>query len=123
VKWDADTSKIKIYSAVIPFTPFFFWLVRHNSFAMTTIAQWLSKNHVHSCVMHGTSISSPSLLTAVPNFRGQLFLCDGIKESHRSGIESFLGHNRFPAILLYFQRTNTRLIQTILALQPITVGS
>jgi hypothetical protein len=80
------------------------------------IAQRLSKNHAHSWPMHGISISNPSLLTAVPNLRGQLFLWDGIKKSHRSGNESFLGYNRFPAILLYHRKTNTMLLQTILAL-------
>ena len=118
-----DQPRQKNYSAVIPFRPFFFWFVVHNSFAILMIAQRLSKNHAHSWPMHGISISNPSLLTAVPNFRGQLFLWDGIKKSHRSDNESFLGYNRFPAILLYHQRTNTRLLQTILALQPITVGS
>lgn len=71
----------KNYSAVIPFSAFFFWFVVHNSFAMLMITQRLSKNHAHSCPMQGISISNPSLLTAVPNFRGQLFLCDGIKNS------------------------------------------
>jgi hypothetical protein len=64
---------LKNYSAVIPFKPFFFWFVMHNSFAMLMIAQRLSKNHAHSDPMHGISISNPSLLTAVPNFKGQLF--------------------------------------------------
>ena len=41
----------------------------------------MSKNHAHSFPLHRTSISNPSLLTAVPNFRGQYFF-DGIKKSY-----------------------------------------
>jgi hypothetical protein len=59
----------------------FFWPV-HNSFAILSMAHWLSKNHAHSFPLHGTSMSRPSVLTAVPNFRGQHF-CVGIKKSQR----------------------------------------
>jgi hypothetical protein len=69
----------KNQSAAVPFGPFFFGLVP-SPLAILGIAQQLSKNHAQSFPMHGISISIPSLLTADPNFNGQLF-CDGIKKS------------------------------------------
>lgn len=74
-------------SAAVPLGALFLWFV-HNSFAMLITAQWLSKNHAHSFPMHGTSISIPSVLTAVPNFIGHLF-CDGIMKSRLYGNEPF----------------------------------
>jgi len=78
-------------AADIPFEDFFFWFV-HNSFAIMSTAQWLSKDHAHSFPTHGTSISNPSVLTAVPNLTGQHF-CDGIMKNWFCHYESYLNEN------------------------------
>jgi hypothetical protein len=75
-------------SATVPFAALFFSFV-HNSFAMLSIAQWLLKNHAHSLPQQGISINNPSVLTAVPNFTGQLF-CDGIMKSRLPSNEYYL---------------------------------
>jgi predicted membrane protein len=74
-------------SAAIPLGAFL-GLV-HNSFAILITAQLLSKNHAHFFPQQGISISTPSVLTAVPNFTGQLFI-DGIMKNWLYHNESFL---------------------------------
>jgi hypothetical protein len=74
-------------SAAVPFGDLFFWCL-HNSSAILRMAQRLSENHAHSFPLHGTSISSPSVLTADPNFMGQYF-CDGIKKNYLNSNEPF----------------------------------
>lgn len=75
-------------SAAVPFGALFFWFV-HSSFAILSMAQWLSKNHAHSFPLHGISINNPSVLIAVPNFKGQHFF-GGIKKSRFRHNEAFL---------------------------------
>jgi hypothetical protein len=94
----------------------------HNSFAILIIAQWLSKNHAHSNPIHGTSISIPSVLTAVPNFIGQLFR-DGIMKNRLYGNEPFLQEKgRFLPIILYAMTANRYTPQTVLATDLLPSG-